>query len=107
MVLGQLDSYMLKNEVRCFALHEHEHWPKISYRTKCKNKTSKNLQIKQRGNTCNLGLNKAFSDTTHIAQVTMGNTDNMRFIKIKNFCAASDPQTRKKYLQVIYLTRES
>ena len=90
MLLGKLDSYVQKNEIRTLPNAIHKDKLKMDYKTKCKIRNYKTLRGKHRQNFQDINQSKIFYDPPPRVMEIKTKVSNWDLTKLKSFCTAKE-----------------
>jgi len=90
MVLGKLDSYMQKNEIRKIPNTVHKDKPKMDYRQKCKTRAIKFLEENIDRTLHDINQTKILYDPPPTVTEIKTKVNKWDLIKLKRFCTAKE-----------------
>ena len=96
MLLGKLESYVQKNEIRTLPNAIHKDKLKIDYKTKCKIRNYKTLRGKHRQNFQDINQSKIFYDPPPRVMEIKRKVNKGDLIKLKSFCTAKETISKVK-----------
>ena len=96
MVLGKLDSYVQKNEIRTLPNAIDKDKLKMDYKTKCKIRNYKTLRGKHRQNSHDINQSKIFYDPLPRVMEIKTKINKCDLIKLKSFYTVKETINHKK-----------
>ena len=96
MVLGKLDSYVQKNEIRTLPNAIDKDKVKMDYKTKCKIRNYKTLRGKHRQNSHDINQSKIFYDPPPRVMEIRTKVNKWDLVKLKSFCKSKETLSKVK-----------